>query len=314
MQLTQRAGASADRDPRGGAGTAARAKRRPTTRLGRGLRRRIGACLALAVSALLLSGARPRQAQPRTLTFFVASDSHFGAPGMEASNRSLVEQMNALPGTAYPPQIGGHVEEPRGVLFTGDTTDNGTLSEFAQFERVYGLDGSDGLLRYPVFEAIGNHDVNSESPIKERLKRRHGGVNYSWDWDDLRVVCLDMYPDAATLRWLASELARLDGRRPLLLFFHYSLEGPYSDFWEDHEKEALARALEGRNVLAIFHGHEHRFGHYVWRGQRVFRPGSPRHSSHVFLVVRVGARAMDVAAWDFDSRRWRDSWTVPVRR
>lgn len=266
-----------------------------------------GAALAAALAA---AGAAP----PPTVTFFVASDSHFGARGMSELNRSVVEQMNALPGTDFPAEIGGNVEVPRGVLFTGDATDNGTLAEFAEFEAVYGRTGEDGLLRFPVFEAIGNHDLNSESPIKARVAARHGAIDYAWDWDDLRMVCLDMYPDAKTLAWLSGELRRAGRRRPLILYFHYSLAGPYSDFWEDAEKDAFAAAIAGYNVLAIFHGHEHHVGHYDWRGFKVFRPGAPRHRSHFFLVVRVEPRRMAVLAWDFDNRRWHASWTIPVRR
>ena len=212
--------------------------------------------------------------------------------------------MNALPGSRIPARARGRVETPRGVLFTGDTTDNGLLEEFAEFETVYGLTGKDGLLRYPVFEAIGNHDVNDASPIKERARQRHGGIDYAWDWDDVRLACLDMYPDARTLAWLARDLETRGRERPMILYFHYSLEGYYSDFWEQEEKDAFATAIGGHNVLAIFHGHEHRVGHYGWRGHPVFRPGAPRHSSHAFLVVRVGAREMAVAAWDFDRERW----------
>jgi hypothetical protein len=277
------------------------------------MERRAWTALAGCVVLPLLAVAAPSAGTP-TVTFFVASDSHFGARRMDELNVSLVRQMNDLPGTEYPPLIGGAVDTPRGVLFLGDTTDNGTLEEFAEFERVYGLTGKDGLLRYPVFEAIGNHDVNSESLIKERVRRRHGGINYSWDWDDLHFACLDMYPDRRTLDWLAGDLRGLPAGRPLILFFHYSLEGPYSDFWEDEEKDGFARAIEGRNVVAIFHGHEHRMGHYMWQGRPVFRPGAPRHSSHSFLVVRVGPRELAVAAWDFDFGRWLQSWVVPVRR
>ncbi len=269
--------------------------------------------LLVAVALVLPCGLSPA-ADPPTVTFFVASDSHFGARRMDELNRVVVEQMNELPGTEYPPLLGGRVLPPRGVLFTGDTTDTGTLEEFALFETVYGLTGKDGLLKYPVYEAIGNHDVNSESPIKERVRRRHGGINYSFQWDDQSFLCLDMYPDARTLRWLRAELQRAGPRRPLILYFHYSLDGPYSDFWADDEKQAFAAAISGYNVLAIFHGHEHRMGHYLWRGTPVFRPGAPRHSSHFFLVVRVSARELAVAAWDFDNKAWRDSWLVPIRR
>jgi len=268
------------------------------------------ACLALGALPVVADAA----AAPPSVTFFVASDSHFGARGMDEVNRRLVEQMNALAGTKFPDELGGTVAAPRGVLFTGDTTDTGSLEEFAGFERVYGLTGRDGLLRFPVFEAIGNHDLNQSSPIKQRVRERHGGVDYAWDWDDLRLICLDMYPDAATVEWLEGELARLGTQRPAILFFHYSLEGYYSDFWEAAEKDAFARAIAGYNVVAIFHGHEHRVGHYFWRGYPVFRPGAPRHSSHAFLVVRVGPIEMSVAAWDFDNRRWLAWWQVPLRR
>ncbi|HVQ28503.1 MAG TPA: metallophosphoesterase [Vicinamibacteria bacterium] len=268
--------------------------------------------LSVVLSFLAVVSGRP--ADSPTVTFFVASDSHFGAAGMAEANRVLVEQMNSLPGTEYPAEIGGRVETPRGVLFTGDTTDNGRLDEFAEFESVYGLTGKDGLLRYPIFESIGNHDLNAESPIKERAKARHGDIDYAWSWDGLRFVCLDMYPDEKTRAFLARELEKVGRDRPVILYFHYSLEGPYSDFWEQQDKEDFARVIDGYNVAAIFHGHEHRMGHYVWRGHPVFRPGAPRHSSHAFLAVRVGPTEMSVAAWDFDNRKWLSSWTVPVRR
>ena len=269
-------------------------------------------CIALGLAAAPSLRSAPRESP--TITFFVASDSHFGARGMVETNRALVLQMNELPGTHYPPEIGGRVEEPRGVLFTGDTTDNGLLEEFALFEKMYGRTGKDGLLRFPVFESIGNHDVNSTSPIKERARERHGGINYSWDWEDVHFACLDMYPDAATRAWLASDLRRVGPRQPIVLFFHYSLAGPYSDFWEPEDKDAFAKAIEGRNVAAIFHGHEHRTGPYVWRGHPVFRPGAPRHSSHAFLAVRIEGERMAVAARDFDTAKWLWASVVPVRR
>jgi hypothetical protein len=123
-----------------------------------------------------------------------------------------------------------------------------------------------------------------------------------------------MYPDAPTVQWLGRDLAKLDPRRPIILYFHYSIQGNYSNSWQPTEKDAFGEAIEGRNILAIFHGHEHRVGHYVWREHPVFRPGAPRHSSHTFLAVRVGAREMSVAAWDYDNKAWQQWWTVPVRR
>jgi cytolysin (calcineurin-like family phosphatase) len=250
-------------------------------------------------------------AERRDVTFFVAGDAHFGALGMSERNRQIVEQMNSLVGRAYPDAMGGRVEEPRGLLFMGDMTDSSQEEDWREFERTY---GRDGLLRVPVFEAIGNHDFIGDSPIPPHVRRRHGGLVYSWDWEGVHFVCLDLHPDTQNLAWLARDLKKRDRASPLVIFFHYSIEGPYSEFWKAEDKDALAKALEGRNVLAIFHGHFHRAGHYEWRGLDVFLPGSPRHSSHAFLVVRLTADRLGVAFWDFDRRDWREAFVKAIRR
>jgi cytolysin (calcineurin-like family phosphatase) len=275
----------------------------------------------LAIAALLgaiswppptTMAARPPTAP--TLTFFVAGDSHFGARNVAALNSSIVEQMNTLPGIEYPPAIGGRVESPRGLLFMGDMTDSSREEEWRQFEELYGLTGRDGLLKWPVFEAIGNHDFIGDSPVRGHVERRHGSLVYSWDWEDVHFVCLDMHPDAKNLEWLARDLNKVGRLRPLVVFFHYAIEGPYSDFWEEEQKAAFARAIERRNILAIFHGHYHHAGHYAWRGHDVFLSGSPRHSSHELLVVRLGRERLDVAFWDFSARRWTETFTKRIRR
>jgi hypothetical protein len=276
---------------------------------------RIAVRLTLAAPVLALcvplhAGAADRP----TITFFVAGDSHFGATGVEALNRAIVEQMNALPGTDYPPTIGGQIETPHGVLFMGDMTDSSQEKEWHEFERIYGRTGRDGLLKYPVYEAIGNHDIIGNSPIKVHVKQRHGSLAYSWDWSDVHLICLEMYPDSRTRAWLAKDLSKVGRARPLVVFFHYAIEGPYSDFWPEVDKQALAQALAGYNVLAIFHGHFHHAGHYVWNGHDVFLPGSPRHASHQFLVVRLSADQLAVGFWDFDTRAWRDAFVKTIQR
>ncbi len=264
--------------------------------------------------AFTLTTAAGLGAERPPVTFIVAGDSHFGASGMEALNESVVEQMNALPGTEYPPEMGGRVDVPRGLLFMGDMTDTSQESEWRAFERLYGLNGRDGVLKYPVFEAIGNHDYIGDTPIKRHVEKRHGSLVYAWSWDDLRLICLDMYPDERSLKWLAKELRRAGRERPLIIFFHYSIEGPYSESWSAAQKRAFAEAIGGHNVLAIFHGHFHRAGRYQWYGHDVFLPGAPRHSSHAFLVVRVTADTLAVATWDFDQRRFRDAFVKPITR
>lgn len=279
----------------------------------RGLLAVVVACLAGCDLAEPVTVSNRDRAGGTDVTFFVAADAHLGADGMLPLNRLEIENMNDLPGTPYPADIGGRVDRPLGVLFAGDMTDHGRSGEWKTFEQLYGLTGREGLLKYPVFEGTGNHD--RVLPLLEcvpgAVRERHGGLTYSWDWADVHVVCLDLRPDAGDLGWLRRDLAAAGGRVPVIIYFHLSILGPYSDWWPDSEKEAFAKCIEDYNVIAIFHGHYHGSYAYKWKGLDVFNIGSPRHSAHRFLAVRVTDAALTVAAWDWDRRQW--DWTFPRR-
>src|SRR4030095_905456 len=185
---------------------------------------------ALAIVLLCLPACRmpaTRADSDRSITFFVASDTHFGVPGIEERNRRRVEELNGLPGREYPPEVGGRVATPRGVLVLGDLTDYSTEEQWRQFESMYGLTGREGLLRFPVFEAFGNHDFVGDTPVLGHITRRHGGVAYSFDWDDLHVACLGMQPSAERSQWLERDLRAVRPDRPVVVFFHYAIDGPW---------------------------------------------------------------------------------------
>lgn len=272
----------------------------------------LGAAWLGGVAASPAPPAKPA-APPEDITFFVASDTHFGVPGIEEGNRRLVDELNGLPGTEYPPAVGGRVGTPKGVLILGDMTDYSTEEQWRTFERFYGLTGKEGLLKFPVFEALGNHDYMDATPVVRHIERRHGGIAYSFDWDDLHVACLGMYPSAERIRWLEADLRSVRKGRPLVLFFHYGIAGPWSQSWESaEEREALAAVLQGHRVAAVFHGHAHHAGYYSWRGYDVFRPGSPKHSSRVVLAVRLRQDEIAVAYRNFDTSVWEDALVRPV--
>ena len=105
------------------------------------------------------------------LTWLGISDVHFGHDVLTKNgtittalslNIQAVAELNALAGNATWPSAlgGGVVQPPRGVILSGDIVDNGFTQayELANFTRVYGLTGQDGLLRYPLYEGRGNHD------------------------------------------------------------------------------------------------------------------------------------------------------------
>ncbi len=96
-------------------------------------------------------------------TFFVASDTHLGfnTPpaegrdivaqplGIEATNLQMIRSMNELPGKAWPSALGGVVSSPRGVIITGDLTENGGKEEWAMFDTMYGRSAAGGPLKFP---------------------------------------------------------------------------------------------------------------------------------------------------------------------
>lgn len=258
--------------------------------------------------------------QPRLggtdVTFFVAADTHLGAHNIEALNRIQIAAMNALPGRAYPLQLGGKVARPKGVLMAGDLTDNGRMSEWRTFVKLYGLTGRDALLKYPLYECTGNHDRIALliRPVLDGVRKRHGRLEYSWDWQDVHIVCLDNYPDAATCRWLKRDLAAVGTLRPVVIYFHYPLKGPFSgpEWWRQSQKQAFGAAIDGYNVIGIFHGHYHGSLHYRWEGYDVYNVGSPRHSCHSFAVVRVTDSTMTVASWNWDYNRWAWTHSKPI--
>jgi cytolysin (calcineurin-like family phosphatase) len=242
------------------------------------------------------------------LTFIVAGDSHFGHEGMVGANEKMVRAMNSITGKPWPEEIGGTVAQPWGVLYMGDMTDTGAAWEYRQFEKMYGLTGTEGLLKYPVFEASGNHDrILPLSQVPSTVKRRHGGQTYSWDWDGVHFVCLDLYPNAKNLEWLKLDLARVSAARPVVLYWHYTPEADFAIVgkdWTEREKQAVLKAIKPYNVIAIFCGHWHAVGQFQWGGHDLFQPGSPRHSAHTFMVVRIKDGQFTLGVWDWEKARW----------
>lgn len=239
------------------------------------------------------------------LFFLVTADTHFGHHGMADVNKAAIAAMNTIEGRVLPGGVGGIVGKPQGLLAAGDLTEDGREEQWAEFVEHYGSDGTDGLLTFPVYETWGNHDKNSGWYVRRRIEERHGGVNYSWDWHDLHVVCLGEAPDHEAIAWLQKDLAAAGPDIGVVVYFHFPFEGPFSNTWFTAEyKDALHEALEGYRVLGIFHGHFHAAGHYRWRGHDVYNVGSAKHGYRSFAVVRVSDGRMTVASWNYQRKIW----------
>jgi cytolysin (calcineurin-like family phosphatase) len=291
------------------------------------------ALFALLFPALLLLSATV-QAAPH-FTFFFTADTHYGLDlwyDYEVRNRATIGAMNSLPGTPLPANLGGVVGVPRGVLVGGDLTD--TADTYVNFYGIhtgipvldrdgfnddYAVDGS-GLLHYPVYEGYGNHDVDNTDysytlqGIRERNLVRpdvsnisDNGLNYSWDWEGVHFVNLNIYQgenerSAFSLDFLIQDLAANvgDSGRPIVLMQHFGFDSFSDQWWTPAEQQAYADAINGFNVVGIFHGHLHDTQLYQWNGIDVFMGSSARDGN--FLVVEFDGDQMKVAAREGD--RW----------
>ena len=208
--------------------------------------------------------------------------------------------MNAIDQTAWPDELGGDtIQQPQGVLVLGDVIDDGdrvfhgkhqTPRQWLLFQADFGLDGTDGMLDYPVYETWGNHDgppigkdkhgFSFQAQLKRRnqIRKQEGlvtnlaenGLHYSWDWDDIHFVQLGIYPadkqhpdirynpewhdPQGALTFLKDDLAANvgDSGRPVVLTSHCGFD---ADWWHEDDFKAFYEAIRSCNVILYFYGH-----------------------------------------------------------
>jgi cytolysin (calcineurin-like family phosphatase) len=272
------------------------------------------------------------------VTFLVTSDSHYEAVqnvDRNDRNRATVRRMNALPGTPWPETLGGGpVGTPRGVLALGDLVDDGdkrdeTAVEWRHFETDFGLDGTDGLLKYPVYEGWGNHDgppagrekfgFSVQARLKERTARRKAagrvtnvsanGLHYSWDWGAVHLVQTNLYPadrqhpkvkyslpwhdPPDALAFLKDDLKAAvgDSGRPVVVASHCGVD---TDWWHPDDWAAFYAAVKPYNVVAYFYGHSGT-GLRKWMPAGEARPLDCVNTGQTekgFFVVEITARRL----------------------
>ena len=222
------------------------------------------------LSVILLCMSATVSVNARDVTFFHISDQHYSIPegsdpkiitSKEKKFARTIKAMNRLPGTKYPDKIGGSVDDPRGVIITGDLTNGGKKDQWFKWVRQWGFKSRHGLLKYPVYEGAGNHDGGPAAKggyVRRQIIKRNrerpavvniseNGLHYSWDWDDVHFVQLNEYPGPEdtnrysgnraynrkeqrfgnpaekSLQFLRQDLASKvgDSKRPIILLQHY---------------------------------------------------------------------------------------------
>jgi len=268
--------------------------------------------VVLAMTLIFGACATPRQptlqssieAPTADATYFVISDTHIGYSGMLQVNREMIRALNELPGAPAPAELGGGlVQEPSAVIHLGDATDWGWYTQWRTFDNLYGSDGTDGELRYPLLLTSGNHDRYTGWWVSSAVKERHGGEDYAWTAGGVHFINMGLSPDASGLAWLREHLTTLPASLPLVILFHRTVIGFLQEDWPGDDRNAFVEALRGRHVLAILTGHWHRPGSATWRNFLTVRPGGVRHGARTFMVVRVTDGQLGISLFDWG--RWQ---------
>ncbi len=279
--------------------------------------------LASGSSLLLGPAASACGSRDAPVAFFLIGDTHVlareDAPA-KIDDRSyavvtrLIGILNSLPETAIPESAGGgRVLVPRGVLHAGDCIDTGDKpkvamqqSEWAGYADLFGTTGSDGMLRFPLFDVHGNHDSPrgdgyATQQMRDRNRRRQGlvsvsasGLQYSFDWGPVHIVCLGIvvgqvakpsrtrrYTPHGSLDFLVDDLQQHvgDSGRPVILLHHidvlrYSTTEPIDDAtarqreWDPADVQGYYQALQPYTIAGVFYGHTHGRNVFRWNGTK----------------------------------------------
>jgi len=297
-----------------------------------------GAALVLCAHTAFTTVARSEEPP---VTFFATSDSHYEAiEKTERNDRNAVtlRRMNGLPGQLWPESLGGDaIDTPRGVLVLGDLIDDGdrqgqTEIEWNHFENHFGLDGTDGLLRFPVFEGWGNHDgppaaaIRHGFSVQQQIRRRNlrrldqklvsrlapNELHYSWDWNGVHFIQTNLYPadrqhpsvryslpwhdPQLALQFVRDDLAATvgDSGRPVIIMAHCGFD---TDWWVAEDWQAFHDTVAPYNLVAYFHGHSGT-GIRRWQpaqGGRSLQIVNTGQTEKGFFVAQVSATRLRVA-------------------
>ena len=264
------------------------------------------------------------------LTFFIWSDTHFGAYDYSYTTRlEIMEDMNQLVGQDFPAILGGQVGRPSFLLHTGDVTEHGYASEWSAphlaDQRSYISTIGHLNVTNRTYEIMGNHDVNDATQaVRSQLVARHGSTYYSTDIKGVHFVMLDPYTggnaqkaypdlDQDQLNWLTQDLGSIPTNTPVVVSLHINPDptvgARYSHLQDS--SQPLANILTQYNTVLMLVGHNHLAEHRSWynidvisSGYNYWPGGSLPGMESQFLAVRFTEDTLSLVAYDWDANTW----------
>ncbi len=260
--------------------------------------------------------ASPGLAEVVDFTFAIWSDTHFGYWEGGGFRDNAAQDIINLPGTAYPPEIGGVVGPIEFIIHPGDITENSYYHQYEDDDAISDGDFIQCINRWfvprgiPVYEITGNHDSWNEpgvTQIRAAIAARHGASSYSFDYHGLHFIGLDGGPDGtnafnnSALDYLEAHMPTLTTEQAILIFNHYEGEEPGHAQWD-----RFYNAIEGYNVILHCVGHNHYPNVQTWRGFDEFVTSDCKvdHNNPGFSVVHVTDTRLTGIAYNWDTDRW----------
>lgn len=272
---------------------------------------KLGAMSVAAAALVAAAGTANRAAADEVgLTFFGWSDQHVQTDGNADHLLPAVDAMNELPGTPYPPQIGGVVAVPAFVFGCGDITEWPTNAAKDRYAELI-----EKRLKFPAYNIPGNHDAGGKAP-SETMHRwivaRHGALSYTFEQGGVRFLAVHAEYDESlnnpaqpvaeqALRFIREELKRVPDDVPVVVALHLCYDAITN-------RDALVDALSGKNVILVLGGHYHQSKADVYRGIRFLQLPSPApNSPSEIMVVRITPDRIVAIPYDYEKRAWVES-------
>ena len=247
----------------------------------------------------------------------------------------------------------------RGLLVAGDLTEHTYKWEILQFynslipedeaetELSAILDHSKQLDR--LYEGLGNHDMSKgdchtdakgrgnyvcETELTDIINRgerrdqlRSQPPHYSWEWDGIRFVQLNLEPvdepktgphhagrdPLDALQFLKSELADAGPDKNVIVVHHYGLDRFSVKWWSDEDRQAYEDAIKDYRVIAIITGHLHWTRNasrwqQCWNGVTAVTVGAARLG--FVLDFKIIDDQLTLTRSRNGEARWQDSFSI----
>ncbi len=257
----------------------------------------IGSGILPLMRPVAVSAASPGNWPPIDVTFVFISDIHACLISADALNPDCQQEgktdanllrhvaaLNRIPEYRWPEDIavvptglasaGRQIATPLGIVIGGDMTDDGGGQvkvpgeghQLLQFSSRYQQGTGPDRVRYPVYNGLGNHDLDQDGAppdidwyrreMRDYVELNHRRTvfykppvavsnydiesdNYSWDWGGLHLVQMQRFGGdtgkgaISGLEWLKRDLANsaADGR-PVILFQHYGWDRFSLEKWD----------------------------------------------------------------------------------